>query len=58
MADSTPIRKAKIVLTQPEKTIQSDSKGYFQLDAKVDSSFKAIQNDSLWSGLMPIVTGG
>ncbi|MFZ9582643.1 MAG: TonB-dependent receptor, partial [Crocinitomicaceae bacterium] len=33
MADSTPIGKAKIVLTQPEKTIQSDSKGYFQLDS-------------------------
>lgn len=32
--------------------------GYFNLDSKVDSSFKVLKSDSLGSQLFPIVTGG
>jgi len=57
--DKELITKNKnMVFVLPIEDREGNFKGYFQLDAKVDSSFKAIQNDSLRSGLMPIVTGG
>ncbi len=56
----------KIIIKNNPNVVYSlpviDSKGKFQgfrqLDSKVDSSFKALQNDSVGSQLLPIVTGG
>lgn len=46
------------VYVLPLEDSKGKFQGYFQLDSKVDSSFKALKSDSLGSQLLPIVTGG
>ncbi len=47
-----------VVYALPLVDSQGKFQGFRQLNSKVDSSFKVLQNDSLGSQLLPIVTGG